>query len=101
MIKRRNISLGFPTEPLMSGKRRGSGEDYIDDHHHGFENERQEDMVDGNSHCQNENEKIQDLVDQEIASGLHVILCMFLCFTYFLQFFIAIFVIFNCLFYLK
>ena len=30
-------------------------------------------MVHGNSHCQNENEKIQDLVDQEIASGLHAI----------------------------
>ena len=73
VIKRRNISLGFPTEPLISGERKKLGEDCIDDHCHGFKKEEQEDMVHGNSHCQNENEKIQDLVDQEIASGLHAI----------------------------
>lgn len=74
MIKRRNIPLGFSTEPLMSDNRRGSGEECTDDHGCGFENEKQDDMADGNSHCQNENEKIQGLVDPKIASGLHVIL---------------------------
>ena len=67
----------------MSGKTKGLGEDYIDDHCHSFENDEQEDMVHENSHCQNKNEKIQDLVDQEIASGLHAILFMFLDFTFY------------------